>query len=203
MSAIRFPAFDAVGAGLYAAACASLGYVFRNQKDLVAVHVVRMGRFMLLAAAAVVGFCVVRRLVRWLRFLSEYRLARITPEQLNEKLNAGGDILAVDLQGDRRRTHGSIGIPGSMRMSARALERGATVDIAPSRQVVLYCGCPGEYTSARVALALHRQGIEHVRPLASGLQACRLWASVPPAKVHESLAAAFAYFQRLTRGSRP
>jgi membrane protein DedA with SNARE-associated domain len=113
VSAIRFPAFDAVGAGLYAAACASLGYVFRNQKDLVAVHVVRMGRFMLLAAAAVVGFCVVRRLVRWLRFLSEYRLARITPEQLNEKLNAGEDILVVDLQGDRRRTHGSIGIPGS------------------------------------------------------------------------------------------
>ena len=36
-----------------------------------------------------------------------------------------------------------------------------------------------------------------------GLQACRLWAAVPPAKAHESLAAAFAYFQRLTRDFRP
>lgn len=89
MPALKLLAFDAVSAGLYAAGYTSLGFAFRDQLDLVAVHVARMGRFMLLAAVAAVGFYVVCRLVRWLRLLREYRLARITPEQLNEKLNAG------------------------------------------------------------------------------------------------------------------
>jgi hypothetical protein len=39
------------------------------------------------------------------------------------------------------------------------------------RDVVLYCACPNEGTSARVALALHRKGINHVRPLEGGLKA--------------------------------
>jgi len=38
---------------------------------------------------------------------------------------------------------------------------------------VLYCTSPGEFTSARVALALHERGIERVRPLAGGLRAWR------------------------------
>ena len=41
------------------------------------------------------------------------------------------------------------------------------------REVVLYCASPHEFTSARVALALHRQGFERVRPLAGGLRAWR------------------------------
>jgi hypothetical protein len=38
-------------------------------------------------------------------------------------------------------------------------------------EVVLYCTGPHELTSARVALELRRQGIEHVRALAGGLRA--------------------------------
>ncbi len=45
--------------------------------------------------------------------------------------------------------------------------------IAPSREVVLYCACPGDITSARVALALRAKGVTRVRPLAGGLQAWR------------------------------
>jgi len=36
---------------------------------------------------------------------------------------------------------------------------------------VLYCSCPHEITSARVALLLKEKGVEHVRPLAGGLRA--------------------------------
>jgi len=37
--------------------------------------------------------------------------------------------------------------------------------------VVLYCACPNEATSARIALLLKRQGITRVRPLEGGLAA--------------------------------
>jgi rhodanese-related sulfurtransferase len=37
--------------------------------------------------------------------------------------------------------------------------------------VVLYCACPNEATSARIALLLKRHGITRVRPLEGGLGA--------------------------------
>jgi rhodanese-related sulfurtransferase len=66
-----------------------------------------------------------------------------------------------------------MAIPGAVRINPRALEQYRNVKILPSREVVLYCACPGEFTSARVALALRDKGIEHVRPLAGGLKAWR------------------------------
>ena len=41
------------------------------------------------------------------------------------------------------------------------------------REVVLYCTCPNEATSARVALLLRKQGIKKIRPLQGGLEAWR------------------------------
>jgi 3-mercaptopyruvate sulfurtransferase SseA len=35
-------------------------------------------------------------------------------------------------------------------------------------EVVLYCSCPNEITSARAALRLKRNGVKHVRPLEGG-----------------------------------
>jgi membrane protein DedA with SNARE-associated domain/rhodanese-related sulfurtransferase len=171
--AIKFLAFDCIGAALWTATYVALGYVFSNQLDLVAHHVIRTGAFLALAVAAGFGFYLVRRLVHWLRFVRQFNLARITPEQLRDKLNAGEDILLVDLQACRDSATERMAIPGAVRINPRALEQYGDVKISPSREVVLYCACPGEFTSARVALALRQRGIEHVRPLAGGLRAWR------------------------------
>jgi 3-mercaptopyruvate sulfurtransferase SseA len=89
------------------------------------------------------------------------------------KLKLGENILIVDLQGRPTDATGALAIPGAVRINPRRLELYKDVEIAPSQEVVLYCECPGEFTSARVALALQRKGVEHVRPLAGGLQAWR------------------------------
>jgi len=99
---------------------------------------------------------------------------RITPEELRDKLSAGGRILVLDLQGGLSQGQGLPAIPGAVRIDSRKLSqymkqyRG--VDLATDREVILYCASPGETTSARVALALRQRGFEHVRPLAGGLQ---------------------------------
>ena len=41
------------------------------------------------------------------------------------------------------------------------------------RDIILYCSCPNEVTSARMALLLHRNGILRVRPLLGGIDAWR------------------------------
>jgi membrane protein DedA with SNARE-associated domain/rhodanese-related sulfurtransferase len=173
ISALRFLAFDAVGAAFWTSTYAALGYIFSGELDRVAGHLVRIGTFAALALAVGLGFYAIRKLARWVRFVREFRLARITPEELNEKLTAGEDILVVDLQGSRDSAAERVGIPGAVRIDPRALEQYKDVEIAPSREVVLYCASPGEYTSARVALALRRKGIGRVHPLAGGLLAWR------------------------------
>jgi rhodanese-related sulfurtransferase len=169
----QFLFFDALGAIFWCISYAALGYIFSNQLDRVAVHIERMGAVVALAVAGVFAFYLVRRFARWLRFAREFRLRRITPEELQGKLNAGENILIVDLQGRRHSAAHPPAIPGAVRIDPRHIEQYRDVQISPDREVVLYCACPGELTSARVALALKRRGIEHVRPLAGGLQAWR------------------------------
>lgn len=171
--AIQFLTFDAGGAALWAVTYVALGYIFSDQLDLVATHIERIG--ILLTLVIVAGFCfyLFRRIERWLRFVRQFSLARITPEELKEKLSTGEEVLVIDLQGHRDSAAEQMAIPGALRISPRALEKNQGIEISPAREVVLYCSCPSEFTSARVALALRRRGIENVRPLAGGLKAWR------------------------------
>jgi 3-mercaptopyruvate sulfurtransferase SseA len=121
--------------------------------------------------------------------MREFRMARITPEELKEKLDAGQKVLIVDLHSHRgdARNHRHQSIPGAVCIDSRQLERRGLEprgleqrDSANQRapiprdcEVVLYCTAPRELTSARVALQLRRRGFERVRPLAGGLEAWR------------------------------
>jgi rhodanese-related sulfurtransferase len=152
---------------------AALGYIFNNQLDRVAIHVMRLGTLVTFGIATGIAFSLVRRFVRWYRLVRQFNLARITPEELREKLNANEDLLLIDLQGDADSATEQMAIPGAVRIDPRALEQSQAVDISASREVVLYCATSGEFTSARVALALRQKGIANVRPLAGGLRAWR------------------------------
>jgi len=173
----RFLLFDATGAVLWSSAYVALGWTFSDQLDRVATYSGKIGDLALFAGAAALAVLIVRKVVRWHRFLREFRLARITPDQLMDKLNAGENILILDLQGNAKHVQGLMAIPGAVRINPRRLEgykrEYRDRDLATDREVILYCNCPGEYTSAHVALMLRELGFEHVRPLAGGLRAWR------------------------------
>lgn len=171
LSVIKFLALDGSGAALWTAAYIALGYIFSDQLDRVAIHLAHIGVVVTVFLAAGLSFYIIRKFIRWRRFIQEFRLARITPEELRAKLSAGADLLLVDLQGSVNPR--AEGIRGAVRINPRALEEYRNVRIPPSREVVLYCACPAESTSARVALALRQRGIERVRPLEGGLPAWR------------------------------
>src|SRR5262249_10252788 len=133
----------------------------------------RMGALLALAAAAVFGFYFVEKLVRWLRFVRMFTLARITPQELKNKLDAGADVLIVDLQGHGAHGADAMAIPGAIRIDPWRLEQYEGVEIPAFKDVVLYCASAGELISVRVALALRRRGIVRVRPLAGGIKGWR------------------------------
>jgi membrane protein DedA with SNARE-associated domain/rhodanese-related sulfurtransferase len=173
----RFLVFDALGAFLWSSVYTALGYIFSDQLDHVAEYTAALGKLLVLVAIVGLGVLIIFRLVRWYRFLRKYSLARITPEELKEKLSTGARILVLDLQGGLNQAQELAAIPGAVRINPSLLglylKQYRNVDLGTDREVVLYCAAPGEATSARVALALRQRGFEHVRPLAGGLQAWR------------------------------
>lgn len=78
-----------------------------------------------MAVAGVAGLCVrsILKIGDFYRFLCEFRLALITPEQLRSKLIAGKSVLLFDLQGGERQCQGLMGIPGAVRIDPRQLCR--------------------------------------------------------------------------------
>jgi membrane protein DedA with SNARE-associated domain/rhodanese-related sulfurtransferase len=174
-SRTRFIAFDAVGAVLWSGAYAGLGYVLGKDLDRVAAYGARLGTLWVIVVLSALAMYVGRKLLRWHRFVREFRMARITPEELKKKLDAGEKVTIVDLHGRRNGPRGHQGIPGAVCIDPHRLgQQGDSNRRAPiprDREVVLYCTALHEFTSARVALELRRRGFERVRPLAGGLQA--------------------------------
>jgi rhodanese-related sulfurtransferase len=60
-------------------------------------------------------------------------------------------------------------LPGALRIGPDELKLHRE-EIPLDREIVLYCTCPSEETSAKVAMELRRLGVNRVRPLRGGLQ---------------------------------
>lgn len=76
-SRLRFFAFDAAGACLYACTYGALGYVFRHDLDRVAAYVGRAGRILAAAVVAAIFIYATRKLIQ--RHIRESAIAPITP----------------------------------------------------------------------------------------------------------------------------
>src|SRR5206468_3779707 len=63
-------------------------------------------------------------------------------------------------------------IRGALHMTMDEVER-RQQELPRDRDIILYCSCPNEVSSARVALLLHRKGFSRVRPLLGGIDAWR------------------------------
>ena len=137
-SLMRFVLLDAVGTGLWAAGYLSLGYVLApGLDDLDAVlHQVggSLGAALAIGLVAYVAYKAIQRR----RFLGSLRTARISPEELQGKLQAGEDVLVVDLRHDLDYAADPRTIPGAIRMPIAEIEERGWA-IAQGRDVVLYC----------------------------------------------------------------
>jgi len=134
----RFLFFDALGVMVWVGAFVGLGYVFSDQLERVADHALTLGTWLLvLLFGALAGYIGWKYLHRR-RFLRELRVARITPEELKQKLDAGEDVVVVDLRHsyDFEAEPGTI--PGAYRMEASELDE-MSEQIPRDRDVVLYC----------------------------------------------------------------
>jgi rhodanese-related sulfurtransferase len=117
---------------------------------------------------------VVYRLVKKRQFQTELRGLRLEPAQLMAMIAdaelAGLDRpFIVDLRHPLDVLSDPLVLPGALRIGPDDLKHRREM-IPSDRDIVLYCTCPSEETSAKVALELRKMGVRRVRPLRGGLQ---------------------------------
>ena len=134
----RFFAWDAVGALLWAGAFAGAGFVFSAQLDRVAVYALRLGTGLLILLAGGLAAYICFKYYQRQRFIRALRIARITPEELKQKLDAGEDIVVVDLRHSVEFEADDAKVPGAIHLDPEEIEQ-RHVDIPRDRDVVLYC----------------------------------------------------------------
>jgi membrane protein DedA with SNARE-associated domain/rhodanese-related sulfurtransferase len=158
--------FDAIGALVWATLAVLLGVVFHDAVNEAIEVVDTFGRYGLLVIALLVLAFVAWKWWQRKAYLDELRMARVTPAELLERMQAGESTLILDVRGDKHRNSGWI--PGSVHI--------VTLDDAAglaSDEVVVYCDCPNELSAAALAVELRKRGFSRVRPLAGGFEGWR------------------------------
>jgi membrane protein DedA with SNARE-associated domain/rhodanese-related sulfurtransferase len=172
-----FLLFDALGAALWTSVYVALGYIFRDQLNRVAAYSKQIGVATVWTGVALLGVFVTRRLLRHYRLLRACRISQLTADQLACELIAGESIVILDLQRCGRNAQWSIAIPSAIRCDRHQFDQLAdqyrALDSETKQAVVVYCSSPDEHMSIRAARTLRRNGCQHVRVLAGGLQAWR------------------------------
>jgi membrane protein DedA with SNARE-associated domain/rhodanese-related sulfurtransferase len=168
----RFVLFDALGAFLWAGAFMVTGYVFSGELERIAARVAYMGEWLLVLLLVPLAAYIGWKFYNRHRFLARLRIDRITPEELKEKIDAGEDVIILDLRHALDLEAQPETILGALHMDAAELEEAHEV-IPHDREIVLFCSCPHEATAASLALVLRSKGIAKIRPLAEGYEGWR------------------------------
>jgi membrane protein DedA with SNARE-associated domain/rhodanese-related sulfurtransferase len=171
---LTFVLYDMAGSLLWAGAWLFAGRFFgdiaKRSSDFFAV----LGHFGIVLVLLMVGAVLLYRLVKRRQFLTQLEGLRLEPQQLMSMIadaeSAGHDRpFIVDLRHPLDVLTDPLILPGALRIGPDELKQRREI-IPTDRDIILYCTCPSEETSAKVALELHRLGIKRVRPLRGGLQ---------------------------------
>jgi membrane protein DedA with SNARE-associated domain/rhodanese-related sulfurtransferase len=168
----QFLLYNGLGALLWVLAFIVPGYLFSNQIEHLADYAEQFGSSVLVLAVAALALYIMYKYVNRIRLLRELRVARITVDELKQMMDAGCELMIVDLRGPVDRAADPYTIPGSLQIAVEELEL-RHHEIPRDRDVILYCACPNEVTSAKMAVLLKRRGIKRVRPLVGGVDSWR------------------------------
>ena len=106
------------------------------------------------------------------KFLERVRDLRLEPSELKSMLDdaeksGNAPPFIVDLRHPLDYLPDPRVLPGALRIGPHELKLHSEI-IPRDRDVILYCTCPSEESSAKLAMQLHKMGVYRVRPLRGG-----------------------------------
>jgi membrane protein DedA with SNARE-associated domain len=132
----RFLALDSLGIVMWSGAYLAVGYLFSDQIEDALRYAQRLGSGVLILLAGPFAVWILWKFIQRRRFLKKLEVARITPEELWDRMGAGEDLYIVDL----RTTLDSDWppVPGAIRLSIEELTTNSK-QIPRDREIILYC----------------------------------------------------------------
>jgi membrane protein DedA with SNARE-associated domain/rhodanese-related sulfurtransferase len=169
----QFAAVDGVGILVWALTFELLGFAFSNQLEKIAALAWRLGiSAIAILLLATLTLYIAQKHRRRQQFMRKLAIARISPLELKNKFDRNEAVTIVDLRHSLDFLPEPYTIPGAIRISMEELDE-RNDEIPRDRDIVLYCTCPNEASSAITALKLQKHGITRVRPLQGGLHGWR------------------------------
>ncbi len=134
----RFLLFDTAGTLTWAALFIGIGYLFSGEIERVADHIAAFGSgLVFLLATTTAGYMLYKYAARK-KLIRELRIARISVEELKQKLDSGERPVIVDLRDTDDFESEPKLIPGALHIDASELR--ANRDLLPDgKDVILYC----------------------------------------------------------------
>lgn len=134
----RFLSFTALGALIWAGTFTGVGYLFSSQLEQVATYAGQFGASLVAVLVGGLALYLAWKYLQRRHFLAQLRVARITPEELKQKLDAGDEMIIVDLRQSLDFEAEPHTIPGAFHLPAEHLDA-RHHEIPRDREIVLYC----------------------------------------------------------------
>jgi membrane protein DedA with SNARE-associated domain len=131
-----FLVYDSLGALIWIGSCTYVGYLAGDQLEVVADYAMRMGSGLGLLIVGLLAAWIAWKFVQRRRFVKKLTIARVTAEELWDKLQAGENVMIVDVRSSLDNEVSAI--PGALRISTEELAA-RQVEIPRDRDIVLFC----------------------------------------------------------------
>ena len=132
----------------------------------------QVGEWILIAALIGIAIFIGHKFHRRQQVLREHRMAKISTAELKGMMDGGQPVKIVDVRNLLSRETDPESIPGAIHLLFEEIDHRKD-ELPRDHEVILYCTCPNDISSARTALKLKQHGIQRVRPLEGGLDAWR------------------------------
>jgi membrane protein DedA with SNARE-associated domain len=133
----RFALYDVLGILLWIGAYTIVGYIFSEELDRALDYAGGMGKTLFVFVVGGLTIYILWKYSLRRRFLRQLVIARITPDALKQKIDAGENILIIDVRHSLDFEADPYVIPGALRMSLDQAESYPALSI--DRETVVYC----------------------------------------------------------------
>jgi membrane protein DedA with SNARE-associated domain/rhodanese-related sulfurtransferase len=172
VGAIPFVLWSTGGALLWLLTYGGLGYLFSDRLEELAPIAKQFQGTLVVAVVGLSALYVAWKYLARRRVLRSIRMTRITPDELYQMIVSGQPPTIIDARSKSALDALPFVIEGARRLIPEEIDE-RHLEIPRDREVVVYCSCPNELSSARLALKLKRLGIQQVRPLTGGIEEWR------------------------------
>jgi len=135
---LRFLLFDGLGVCLWVGSFVGVGYLFSDQIAEIAASALDLGTSLTKILVLGLVLFIAWKYIQRRRFLSQLRIARISPEELKKKLDAGEAITIIDVRHSLEFESEPQTIPGALYLPFEKLQNDP-FPIPSGQEIVLYC----------------------------------------------------------------